>query len=124
MKRIEISDEVWKEIEKRGRFKENEDDVLRRVFGLPNKHSTPKPTPLKNDRAKIRMSTSLEYGVFWVKFQNGQKSHWQLPAKDEKAAIRRVRDLAVDFARQNGASIGQVNAVKKALTDEGYYLAK
>jgi hypothetical protein len=29
-----------------------------------------------------------------------------------------------EFARQSGASFGQMNAVKKALTDAGYYVAK
>jgi hypothetical protein len=47
-----------------------------------------------------------------------------LPDVTDKKGIRTVRDLAVEFARQNGASIGQENAVKKALTDAGYWLVK
>jgi len=34
MKTIRISDEVWAEIAKRGKFGETEDDVLQRIFGI------------------------------------------------------------------------------------------
>ena len=39
-------------------------------------------------------------------------------------AIRKVRTDAVDFAKDNGASDGQIAAVKKTLTDAGYHLTK
>ena len=43
----------------------------------------------------------------------------------DKAGIRTVRDEAVTFALENGASKpGQTNAVLKALTEGGYYLTK
>jgi hypothetical protein len=35
-----------------------------------------------------------------------------------------VRDAAVQFAEENGATVGQVFAVKKALTEAGYHLVK
>jgi len=47
-----------------------------------------------------------------------------LPAKSEKAAIRTVRDKATSFAEKHGATVGQVNAVKKTLTDAEYHLLK
>jgi len=49
---------------------------------------------------------------------------WSLPKRDDKAGIRRVRDAAVQFAEENGATVGQVFAVKKALTEAGYHLVK
>lgn len=39
-KKIEISQEVWDEIARRGSFGESEDTVLRRVFGLSNASET------------------------------------------------------------------------------------
>jgi len=35
-----------------------------------------------------------------------------------------MREKAVSFARENGATIGQINAVKKTLTDDGYHLTR
>ena len=40
MRTIRISDEVWDEIAKHGKFRENEGDVLRRVFGLKKEESS------------------------------------------------------------------------------------
>ena len=36
--------------------------------------------------------------------------------------LREERNEAVSFAQQNGATEGQVAAVKKALTSAGYYV--
>lgn len=36
IKRIAISDYLWDEIAKNGQFGESEDDVLRRMLGLPD----------------------------------------------------------------------------------------
>ena len=57
-----------------------------------------------------------------VQFADGAREQWRLPDRSDKAAIRRVRDAAVAFAHSHGATLGQLNAVKKKLTDEGYYL--
>ena len=42
----------------------------------------------------------------------------------DKAAIQAVRDKAVVFALESDASVGQMYAVMKALTDSGYHLTK
>lgn len=140
MRTIQISEPVWKEIADRGKFGETEDDVLRRVFDLPP------ITPSQNDGSKDvltraarsksvsaprrsfatqRMSCHIARDQLHISFQGGASQSWQLPSKNDKTAIRAVRDKAVSFARDQGASQpGQVNAVKKALTDNGYHLTK
>lgn len=70
------------------------------------------------------MSTFVRSGTLFVEFENGRKNQWALPNQQDKDGIRKVRDLAVDFAQQNSASLGQMNAVKKALTDAGYYVSR
>ena len=76
-------------------------------------------------RATKRMLAHVEHGRFWVQFTDDEKSWWDLPDPTDKEAIRHIRDEAVNFALAHGASNpGQTNAVKKALTDAGYYLRK
>ena len=76
-------------------------------------------------RATKRMSARVEYGRLLVQFTDDAKSWWDLPDAADKGAIRRIRDEAVAFALAHGASNpGQTNAVKKALTDAGYYLTQ
>ncbi|MBW6486678.1 MAG: hypothetical protein K0B01_11080 [Syntrophobacterales bacterium] len=125
MKTIRISDEVWNEIAKRGKFGETEDDVLRRVFTIacPSPR-TPRPMPPRVKKAIFRMSTFVRSGTLFVEFENGRKNQWALPDQRDKDGIRKVRDAAVDFAQQNSASRGQMNAVKKVLTDAGYYVSR
>ena len=125
MKTIRISDEVWAEIAKRGKFGETEDDVLRRIFSIAGLSlPLPKPKPPRIKKAILRMSTFVKNGTLFVEFENGKKNQWGLPAKGDRERIRKVRDIAVEFAQQNSASFGQVNAVKKALTDAGYYVSR
>lgn len=125
---IRISDAVWNAIAERGKFGETEDDVLRRVFGLLPEHGPEQPASRKSGigrrRATKRMSAHVERGRLFVQFADAEKS-WNLPDPLDKRAIRRIRDEAVDFALAHGATHpGQTNAVKKALTDAGYYLAR
>ena len=125
MKTIRISDEVWDEIAKRGKFGETEDDVLRRIFSIAGlSRPLPKPMPSRIKKAILRMSTFVRNGTLFVEFENGRKNQWGLPDQKDRDGIRKVRDIAVEFARQNSAFFGQMNAVKKALTDAGYYVAK
>ena len=58
-----------------------------------------------------------------ISFASGQNREWQLPSRRETSAIREVRDAAVQFAREQGATTGQQNAVKKALTNAGYFVS-
>ena len=70
------------------------------------------------------MSARVEGGHLSVKFADGQIERWKLPDRSDKEAIRSIRDFAVTFARDQEATLGQINAVKKALTEEGYHLTK
>ena len=75
-------------------------------------------------RATIRMSTRVEHGYLVVGFADGQLKRWKLPDCSDKESIRRVRNAAVAFAQRNQATVGQINAVKKALTEAGYYVTQ
>jgi hypothetical protein len=133
MRRIWISEDVWNAIAERGKFGEKEDDVLRREFRLPPNavpaafHPASAGRRGRGDKryAIKRMSTPIEGGQFIVRFDDGSREQWMLPAKSDKDAIRKIRDAAVKFARAHGASHpGQTNAVMKALTNAGYHLTK
>jgi hypothetical protein len=122
MKTIRISDEVWKAIERHGKFGETPDDVLRRAFGLGRNKKRAGST--WNKVATDRMVARAADGELSVRFASGQAKQWALPPRDDKAAIRKVRDEAVKFAEGAGAAFGQLQAVKKTLTDAGYHIAK
>jgi hypothetical protein len=132
MRTIRISEEVWNEIAKRGKFAETEDDVLRRVFNLPE-NANELGFPAENRRmqsaprrtiAAQRMSSYIANSQLHVAFQDGASSSWELPKPTDKARIKMVLDKALIFARTNDASLGQLNAIRKALTNAGYHLTK
>ncbi len=74
--------------------------------------------------AKHRMSTKVDGGRLHVSFVGGASKAWELPDRDDKSAIRDVRNAALLFAKENGATVGQQNAVRKALSTARYYLKK
>jgi hypothetical protein len=74
--------------------------------------------------ATRRMSTEVRRNQLHVSFHVGPACSWELPPPYDKAAIRVVRDKAVIFAGENGATKGQIMAVMKALTSAGFYLRK
>lgn len=58
-------------------------------------------------------------------FEDGAREQWPLPDAHDKEGIRRVRDAAVKWALEQGASDpGQTNAVRKELTNAGYYVSR
>lgn len=138
MRMIKISEEVWQAIAQRGKFGETEDDVLKRVFELPvesigedvitknrdfitqNKVSFTRRRSL----ASQRMTSYIARDQLHIEFQDGASSHWSLPNKKDKVGIRAILDKALGFAREHEASLGQINAVRKTLTNEGYHLTK
>lgn len=126
MRTIRISDEVWDEIAERGKFGETPDDVLRRVFGLDKARDTSQrvQTKIRERFAEQRMTARVEDGHLFVAFQGGASQEFLLPDRTDKNRIRVVRNRAAEFAEKNGATLGQVNAVKKALTEAGYHLTK
>ena len=136
MRAIRISESVWDAIAERGKFGETEDDVLRRVFGLPpdveslgangqtSARQARRGRRRGRNRATRRLSAYVEGDRLALSFANGPERTWKLPARSDKEALRVVREKAVAFAKDNDATTGQVNAVKKALTEAGYYLTK
>lgn len=133
MRTIKVSEDVWRAIASQGKFGETEDDVLRRVFKLPPDSITegsnispdiPRGGRPRKSFAKQRMSSYIQSNHLHVSFQGGSSDSWTLPNRSDKNGIRKVRDKAVAFAKENKATIGQINAVKKALTDAGYHLTK
>jgi len=125
MRTIRISEDVWEAIAARGKFGETVDDVLRKVFGItkPAKTTSFKGGSRRN-KATNRMSANIERNKLIVEFQTGDRNEWELPDRSDKNGIRSVRDSASEFAENIGATLGQVNAVKKALTDAGYYVSR
>ena len=129
MRRVRLSDEVWEAIADKGKFGETEDDVLRRLFKLPPAKGSGRRGPRGRGSTRYatqKMSARVEHGLFTLEFEGGAREQWRLPS-DQKdvAAIKSVRDAAVRFGLDNGASDpGQTNAIRKALTEAGYYVSK
>lgn len=137
MKPISISQPVWEAIASRGKFGETEDDVLRRVFGLPPREPgmpvDPKLTPRLAHRsgaaqrrsfATDKLTSYISGNELRISFASGPSNSWRLPPKDDKTQLRSIRDQATSFAKEHGATVGQVNAVRKTLTEAGYHLMK
>jgi len=74
--------------------------------------------------AATRMSARIEDDCLLVEFEDANANRWELPRRSEKSEIRRIRNEAVAFAQDHGATIGQMNAVKKALTNAGFYISR
>ena len=70
------------------------------------------------------MSSFVQNQNLVIEFHGGPRKSFLLSAPSDKQALRAVRDQAVGFARENGASYGQEMAVKKALTEAGYHLMR
>lgn len=133
MRSIRVSDEVWEAIAASGRFGETEDDVLRRLLGVDvpraAKGTTPPAPALAPSSARPRpghsvdpMSAEVQNDLLTVSFRSGSRKNFPLPKRTDVEGIRRVRAEAVRWARANGASSGQEDAVKKALTEAGYHI--
>ncbi len=122
MRTIRISEEVWSAMAKIGKFGETPDDVLRQVFKIDNRSE--QVARGKTRYATRRMSARIAANNLIVGFVDGPLKKWSLPSRNDKNAIRRLRDEAVEFVEENGATEGQINAVKKTLTDGGYHLIK
>jgi len=128
MRTIKISEEIWQAIAAKGKFGETENDVLERVFNIQSKSYQPqsieKVTKMRKKYADQRMRADVLGTTLHVNFQDGSSKKWTLPDPTNKVEIRRIREEAVNFAQQNNASFGQEQAVKKALTNAGYWLIK
>ena len=67
------------------------------------------------------LSARVEESQIVVGFpEDGLEERWELPEPSDREAIRQIRKEAFAFVRSHGATTGQVNAVGKALSDNGY----
>lgn len=123
MKTIRISDEVWDEIAKLGKFGETPDDVLRRVFNIKQGSSKGRGT-MRQRQATQRVTPEIRNEQFIVSFESGASKKWILPSREDKRGIRKLTDETIKFAEQHNATVGQVNYVRKVLTDAGYHITK
>lgn len=143
MPTIEVSELVsaWLVDERERRPDQSYDDILRSLIGLPARArsssvpaarlSVPDTSPSVAVRSPARASVAtrrlqsyISGNQLVVGFVGAAERRWTLPPRDDKRRIRSVRDEAVSFVTQQGATIGQQNAVKKALTDAGFHLIK
>lgn len=128
MKMIRISDEVWAEIARRGKFGETEEDVLRRVFGLSEEKT--EDTMYKNNlklrtrQATDRLSPEINGNKYLLKFASGPMKEFTLPDRTDRAGIKLLTDQVIKFVRDSGGTIGQINHSRKCLTDHGYRINK
>jgi hypothetical protein len=70
-----------------------------------------------------KITVRVEENQYIVEFSNGISREFALPDRHDKKGIKKVADDAVKFVVNQGATIpGQVNAVRKSLTERGYYI--
>lgn len=129
MRTVRLSEAVWSAIAQRGNFGETEDDVLRRVFELPAR-DLPATTTAKGRRvgrggvkhSTKRVSPKVMSGTLHLDIEGGLSTAFALPGnKSDVAAIRQVRGAAHTYARDHGATQGQLDAITKELNKAGYY---
>ena len=126
MRTVKISEEVYGEIAKRGRFGETVDDVLRRQFRIAERQEKEGTHLVRTILARRRMSPSVresEAGVtLEVDFQGGPSRQFALPSRHEKAELRVVLEEALRWAEEQRATGGQLAYIRKVLHQAGYYL--
>ena len=126
MRTIKISDEVWDVIERNGKFRETEDDVLRRLLNISSNGTKEnvEARAWKERRATVRMTQNVQNNELILKFDSGATFRQPLPAKESISEIRRVRDAAIEFVKKNGGTKGQEHAAIRALTSRGYHVTR
>jgi negative regulator of replication initiation len=128
MKTIKISQAVWDAIANKGKFGETENDVLERIFEIKKEETVMIPhcqnSYQRKPFATRKMSADIHNNLLSIQFQDGPSKNWKLPAPNEKSEIRKILNSALEFASENKASFGQQQAVRKALTNAGYWLSK
>lgn len=84
-------------------------------------------SPPRRPKSRIATHTLRHWiadGRITFAFDDGPSSEWALPAKADKDGIGKVRSEAIAWGKKVGATDGQVDAIKKALTSAGYHLRK
>lgn len=132
MKTIRISEEVYDAITALMKVRETDDDVMRRVLKISSNDrqtngssaSEQRRYGWKERRATDRMTQTVKNNKLILEFDSGARFEKTLPPKENRAAIRKLRDEAVEFVKSNGGTEGQEKAAIRALTSRGYHIAK
>jgi hypothetical protein len=128
MRSIRISEEVWDAIAEKGVFGETPDIVLRRVFGIEDSGRVRGDYSLnRGRRARIatnKLTSIVEDNQLFLEFASGENMNFILPDPDDRNSVRKVTEDAMQFAKNNGATTGQIAAVRKTLNEAGFHLTK
>ena len=128
MRTIEISEELWHYMEKYGNFGQPADSVLREALGITGDKPFPvascRVKPIRTGYATNRLECRVYVGVLDLTFASGDNRRFILPNRDNKEGIRVVLNEAQEWAQEHDASEGQLNAIRKALTDNDYHLIR
>jgi len=124
MPTIKISEEVYEEIAKRGKFGETVDDVLRREFGLVAGAQPRRQGRVRHAVRRMRPTVKGERSgrVLEIEFNGGATNRFPLPPVEERESFRAVLKQAIDWAKSEGAAPGQLNWIRKVCNEAGYYL--
>jgi hypothetical protein len=127
MKTVRVSDEVYSEIARRGRFGESVDDVLLRELHV----SLSKPQVSGKNLPRIvyaqrKMTPKIvirgQDEFLQVSFERDAPKEWLLPAKNDRDRLRAIQNEALHWATNEGGTEGQLKYIRKELNDGGYYV--
>ncbi len=128
MKTIQVTDELWNEIasliaadilKQAARPIEAAEEYDREMSSsIQPRHFTRGPRVAERQQSLRVLNNKLEVSYP----EDGILQTWNLPSKSDREAIREVLNEALAFGESNGASEGQLKAIRKALTENGYYL--
>lgn len=125
---VRVSDDVYEGLKKLAKpFEDTPDSVIRRLLHPASSTQTPasSTSPSRHRSSNVsdrRMRAEVQGKTLLVQFEGDDEESWDLAAKGDKTSLRAVRDKAWAYARERGASEGQLRAIQKALSDAGYYL--
>jgi hypothetical protein len=69
-----------------------------------------------------RFILDIENGIYTITSPNGVSRTFKLPAASDNRSIKKLTYEAEDFVKQQGGTIGQINAARKKLTEFGYHI--
>lgn len=122
--KVTLSSPVYAYIAEHGQFGETVDDVLRRLFGISGAKGTRAASRRGANRSVRRVSPEIVGGYLNVRIEDAGERRWQLPSADDTVALRRVTHEALDWASSEGATEGQLKAIRKAMSEAGYFIGR
>ena len=75
-------------------------------------------------KTTVRMSTKIDKTYVYVSFKDGEQMKKKLPNKSEKDKLKKMVKACIVWAKNQGATVGQAAAVRKAFTANGYHITK